>query len=148
MAVAVRQSRNRQPGKAGRRTRRPRLYAGEDAVRDVDEHPITDRAVAGPGALEPIAAHRHRSSRVSARASTPAKQSAVSACSSGEGDTPVGFRANSMAVGTPAADSPPASCPAMVGITGQAAGAAIVVARSRSNTTAAETDSAVTRSAV
>ena len=58
------------------------------------------------------AAHRASLSSVSASAETPTRQSAISACSSGECETPVGLRTNSIAVGMPAADRIPASWPA------------------------------------
>ena len=58
-----------------------------------------------------------QSAITSASASAPRLQSAISAYSSGECDTPVGLRTNSIAVGT-CADSIPASCPAPVGSTG------------------------------
>ena len=55
-----------------------------------------------------------QSAITSASASAPRLQSAISAYSSGECDTPVGLRTNSIAVGT-FSDSTPASCPAAVG---------------------------------
>ena len=56
-----------------------------------------------------------------ASAATPAWQSAGSACSAGEWETPVGLRTNSIALGTPADARIPASCPAPVGRIGRAA---------------------------
>ena len=88
---------------------------------------------------------------MSASAETPTRQSEISACSSGECETPVGLRTNSIAVGTPAADRIPASWPAWVGMTGQSPSswsAAIDRASAGSNATDDDTDSAVTSSAV
>ena len=73
-----------------------------------------ERRRAGPG-------HRGELGRTVASASTPARQSARSACSAGEWETPVGLRTNSIAVGTPAAARMPASWPAPVASTRRAA---------------------------
>ena len=62
-----------------------RCDGSEPAVLDLDEHVVVDGAV-DPGALEEVrrgVAHRASRSRVSASASTPARQSAISACSAG-----------------------------------------------------------------
>ncbi len=91
---------------------------------------------------------RHRpasSSSTAASAATPASQSARSACSAGEWDTPVGLRTKSMAVGSLAA-STPASWPAPVASTGAAVprAASALASRARnagSNSTGGVNDS-------
>ena len=85
----------------------------EAAVLHGHEHVVVDGAV-DPGALEEVGGHEASRWSVSARAATPARQSAVSACSAGEWEMPVGLRTNSIAVGMPASERIPASCPACV----------------------------------
>src|SRR4029077_12365519 len=100
---------------------RVRCDGCEAPVLDLDQHVVVDGAV-DPRPLEQVrggVAHRASRSRVSASASPPARQSAISACSAGECETPVGLRTKSIALGTPCADSPPASWPACVAMTGQ-----------------------------
>src|SRR5690625_109894 len=71
-----------------------------------------------PRLLAPVGRHGARPCSLAAvvsspstrvRACTPARQSECSANSSGECETPVGLRTNSIAVGIPACDRTPAS---------------------------------------
>src|SRR4051812_6773285 len=129
------------------------LDGGEPSTLDLDVHLIADGAV-HPGAFEEV--RRHAGSpasrrSVAASASTPARQSSMDAYSAGEWETPVGLRTKSIAVGMPAAERMPASWPAAVGMMGQSLPpwcAARRAARSGSNLTAPDTDSAVTTSEV
>src|SRR5215470_6744712 len=85
---------------------------GEVPASGLDEHAGAHAPAWQPGKFRVPAAyaagdHRHaRSSRTAARAATPARQSALSACSAGEWDTPDGLRTNSIAAGTRAASTP------------------------------------------
>ena len=99
---------------------------GEAVAVGFDQDVAADALAGEPGQVgEPATGHGGarghgrpaRSSRTRASACTPASQSACSACSAGECETPVGLRTNSMAVGIRAARIP-ASCPAPVGSTG------------------------------
>src|SRR6266851_3527565 len=112
------------------------VEAGRDGVHALAPGP--ERAVVRLGSGPQRAVERVRvgvgePGQGEARARTPASQSARSACSAGECETPVGLRTNSMAVGTRAA-STPASCPAPVGRTGAGipAAASTPAIRSRS----------------
>ena len=75
-----------------------------------------------PGVLGPVASVTRRppsrSASTAVRAATPARQSASSACSAGECETPVGLRTKSIADGMPCAARMPASWPAPVPRTG------------------------------
>src|SRR5439155_3370278 len=92
---------------------------GEAVAVGFDEYLAADALAGEPGQVgePPSLGHPARSSRTRASACTPASQSASSACSAGECETPVGLRTNNMAVGIRAARNP-ASCPAAVGSTG------------------------------
>ncbi len=88
----------------------------------VDQHVVADGAV-DPGALEQVRrrAHAHapaaRGCRPGRRRRPGSRRSRRARRASGE--TPVGLRTNSIAVGMPAAARMPASWPAAVGMTGQ-----------------------------
>ncbi len=71
---------------------------------DIGLDPAVDQ-----GVLEMECPHEASSCNASASASTPTWQSAASAYSSGECETPVGLRTKSIAVGMPAAERMPAS---------------------------------------
>src|SRR5690606_36053582 len=104
VAVAVGQAGHGQAVQPAGRLRRVHdadLDRGEPLVRDAHEHSVDHLALTEPGVLEPERGDHDASlASVSASASTPARQSAVSACSSGECEMPVGLRTNSIAVGT------------------------------------------------
>ena len=106
------------PARAGVSSRRAAAALGSDrrdpAVVDGDRAPVGDGVAAQPGVFTPPVARGHRETQsaiTSASASAPTLQSAISAYSSGECETPVGLRTNSIAVGT-FADRMPASWPA------------------------------------
>ncbi len=109
VAVAVRETGDRQACKVIG-TGSTDLDPGEATALDLDQHVVLDRTV-DVRTLQEVrgGVHPASSRRVVARASTPARQSAIGACSSGEWLTPAGLRTNSMAVGIPAAERIPAS---------------------------------------
>ena len=82
-----------------RRADQRRLDSDDEAAfaRKVDR---SGDPVADEGGRAPVGAHAANSASTSANASTPARQSAVSACSPGACETPVGLRTNSMVLGT------------------------------------------------
>src|SRR6201989_2403561 len=121
MRVRVAHDRDDKPAEHSRRCRL--LGAGFDRCdapfAHADQNGVRD-AVVQPCVFAPERFGRHgdtQSAITSASASAPVRQSAISAYSSGECDTPVGLRTNNIAVGT-LAERIPASWPAAVGSTG------------------------------
>ncbi len=103
MAVTVRQPGDRQAVKSGGFTLRLVPAHCRDPIA-VDVYPDGGGDVrwSEPGTLAPVRRHADSSRSTLVKASTPARQSAVSANSSGECDTPVGLRTNNIADGMPA----------------------------------------------
>src|SRR5690242_5368896 len=72
------------------------------------EHDVARDATRQPRVGGEVGRQEARSSSTVVSASTPAKQSAVSAYSTGECETPVGLRTNNIALGIPAVARIPA----------------------------------------